>query len=68
MATKEWLLTSAIILSNELILILNGVKLGHDSNPTFLGIRFDPHLTLKHQIAYLKKTCIKRIKIKKKLY
>ncbi len=44
---------------------LNGVKLSHDSNPTFLGIRFDPHLTFKHQIAHLEKTCIQRLNIMK---
>jgi hypothetical protein len=31
--------------SSELNLILNGDKLTHDNSPTFLGIRFDPHLT-----------------------
>ena len=44
-------------------LILNGVRLAHDSSPTFLGIRFDPKLTFKHQIAHLKKTCIQRLNI-----
>jgi len=52
-------------ISNELNIWLNGIKLSHDSNPTFLGIRFDPHLTFKHQIAHLKKTCIQRLNIMK---
>ncbi len=42
---------------------LNCVKLTHDSSPAFLGIRFDPHLTFKNQIAHLKKTCIQRLNI-----
>ncbi len=50
-------------ISGELNLILNGIRLAHDSSPTFLGIRFDPQLTFKHQIAHLKKTCIQRLSI-----
>jgi hypothetical protein len=41
--------------SNELNLILNGTKLTTDNSPTFLGIRFDHHLTFNNQIEYLKK-------------
>jgi len=52
-------------ISNELNIWLNGIKLSHDSNPTFLGIRFDPHLTFKHQIAHLEKTCIQRLNVMK---
>lgn len=50
-------------LSNELNLKLNDIKLKYDNNPTFLGIRFDNHLTFKNQIEYLKKTCIQRLNI-----
>ena len=52
-------------LSSELNLKLNGIKLQHDNNPTFLGIRFDHHLTFKNQVEYLKKTCIQRLNILK---
>jgi hypothetical protein len=45
-------------LSDELNLNLNGSKLKYDNNPTFLGIRFDNHLTFKNQVEYLKETCI----------
>ena len=31
-------------ISGELNLILNGIRLAHDSSPTFLGIRFDPNI------------------------
>jgi hypothetical protein len=48
--------------SNELNLVLNGTKLIKDS-PTFLGIRFDHHLTFRNQIEYLKKTCMDRLNI-----
>jgi hypothetical protein len=50
-------------ISNELKLTLNKVKLTHDAKPTFLGIRFDPHLSFKNQIAHLKQTCIQRFNI-----
>jgi len=49
--------------SNELNLILNNTKLIKDNSPTFLGIRFDHHLTFKNQIEYLKKTCMDRLNI-----
>jgi hypothetical protein len=49
--------------SNELNLILNGTKLTTDNSPTFLGIRFDHHLTFNNQIEYLKKTCMDRLNI-----
>ena len=52
-------------ISGELELKLNGVKLNYDNNPTFLGIRFDIHLTFKNQVDYLKKTCIQRLNIMK---
>ena len=45
--------------SEKLELKLNGIKLKFENNPTFLGIRFDNHLTFKNQIDYLKKTCTK---------
>ena len=49
--------------SEKLNLKLNNIKLKYDNSPTFLGIRFDNHLTFKNQIDYLKKTCIQRLKI-----
>jgi len=49
--------------SNELNLVLNGTKLIKDNSPTFLGIRFDHHLTFRNQIEYLKKTCMDRLNI-----
>jgi hypothetical protein len=52
-------------LSDELNLNLNGSKLKYDNNPTFLGIRFDNHLTFKNQVEYLKETCIQRLSILK---
>ena len=52
-------------LSDELNLNLNGSKLKYDNNPTFLGIRFDNHLTFKNQVEYLKETCIQRLNILK---
>jgi hypothetical protein len=41
--------------SNELNLALNGTKLIKDNSATFLGIRFDNHLTFRNQMDYLKK-------------
>ena len=41
--------------SEKLNLKLNNIKLKYDNYPTFLGIRFDNHLTFKNQIDYLKK-------------
>ncbi len=52
-------------LSDELNLNLNGSKLKYVNNPTFLGIRFDNHLTFKNQVEYLKETCIQRLNILK---
>ena len=52
-------------LSDELNLNLNGTKLKYDNNPTFLGIRFENHLTFKNQVDYLKETCIQRLNILK---
>ena len=49
-------------LSSELSLKLNGTKLQHDNNPTFLGIRFYHHLTFKNQVEYLKKNMHSTIK------
>ena len=51
--------------SPNLDLKLNGTKLKYDNNPTFLGIRFDNHMTLKNQVSYLKETCIQRLNILK---
>ena len=51
--------------SEKLELKLNGIKLKFENNPTFLGIRFDNHLTFKNQIDYLKKTCVQRLNILK---
>jgi len=49
--------------SEKLNLKINNVKLRADNNPTFLGIRFDNHLTFKNQINYLKETCVQRLNI-----
>ena len=49
--------------SEKLNLRLNNTLLKHDNNPTFLGIRFDNHLTFNNQIKYLKQTCNKRLDI-----
>jgi hypothetical protein len=56
---------SNLNVSGELKLKLNGIGLKYDNNPTFLGIRFDNHLTFKNQIDYLKKTCLQRLNIMK---
>ena len=50
-------------LMTKLNLRLNNTLLKHDNNPTFLGIRFDNHLTFNNQIKYLKQTCNKRLDI-----
>jgi hypothetical protein len=49
--------------SDKLNIKINNEKLRSDNNPTFLGIRFDNHLSFKNQIAYLKETCIQRLNI-----
>ena len=49
--------------SEKLNLRINNTKLSYDNNPTFLGIRFDNHLTFKNQIQYLKQTCNKRLNV-----
>ena len=36
-------------------------------NPTFLGIRFDKHLSFKNQLSYLNQACLKRLTIIKVL-
>jgi hypothetical protein len=56
---------SNLNVSDELKIKLNGIELKYDNNPTFLGIRFDNHLTFKNQIDYLKKTCLQRLNIRK---
>ena len=74
--TKKWRLKLAtnkcsyLVFSNgnqneseKLNLKINNVKLRADNNPTFLGIRFDNHLTFKNQINYLKETCVQRLNI-----
>jgi hypothetical protein len=43
---------SNLNVSDELKIKLNGIELKYDNNPTFLGIRFDNHLTFKNQIDY----------------
>ena len=43
---------SNLNVSGELKIKLNGIELKYDNNPTFLGIRFDNHLTFKNQIDY----------------
>jgi len=72
--TKKWRLKLAthkcsyLVFSNgnqneseKLNLKINNVKLRADNNPTFLGIRFDNHLTFKNQVNYLKETCMQRL-------
>jgi hypothetical protein len=49
----------------ELELRLLDEKLSINNNPTFLGIRFDQHLSFKNQIEYLKNSCMQRINILK---
>jgi len=51
--------------SEKIDLKLNGIKLKYNNCPTFLGIRFDNHLTFKNQITYLKETSIQRLNILK---
>ncbi len=51
--------------SEKLKLRLNGVTLKYDNNPTFLGIRFDNHLTFSNQVKYLQQTCNKRLNLLK---
>jgi hypothetical protein len=36
-------------------------------DPTFLGIRFDKHLSFKNQLRYLKESCLKRMNVLKVL-
>ncbi len=36
-------------------------------NPTFLGIRFDKHLSFKNKLSYLSEACLKRLNITKVL-
>ncbi len=47
--------------SNKLDLRLFGEKLCVNESPTFLGIRFDRHLTFKNQISYLQDSCVNRL-------
>ena len=49
--------------SEKLKLRLNNTLLKYDNNPTFLGIRFDNHLTFINQIKYLQQTCNQRLNI-----
>jgi len=51
--------------SEKLKLRLNGIVLKYDNNPTFLGIRFDNHLTFDNQVKYLQQTCNRRLNIVK---
>ena len=50
---------------SKILLELFGEKIPVNESPTFLGIRFDPGLTFKNQIDYLKETCTKRMNILK---
>ncbi len=52
---------------DELNIKLLGVNITKSSNPTFLGIRFDKHLSLKNQLSYLKEACMKRVNVLKVL-
>ena len=49
--------------SSKLLLNFFGEILPINDNPTFLGIRFDNHLTFKNQLEYLQTTCIQRMRI-----
>ena len=49
--------------SKKLTLSINGITLNYDNNPTFLGIRFDNHLTFCNQVKYLQETCNKRLNV-----
>jgi hypothetical protein len=45
----------------ELGIKLLGINLNKNDSPTFLGIRFDKHLSFKNQLDYLKQVCMKRV-------
>jgi hypothetical protein len=49
---------------SKILLELFGEKIPVNESPTFLGIRFDPGLTFKNKIDYLKE-CVKRMNILK---
>ena len=51
--------------SNNLKLVLFGESIPVNDAPTFLGVRFDPCLTFKNQIAYLREMSVKRMSILK---
>ena len=51
--------------SDLMTLQLFNTKLAINDNPTFLGIRFDHHLTFRNQQDYLKDACIRRLNILK---
>ena len=42
-------------------------SLNKSDNPTFLGIRYDKHLSFKCQLEYLKESCLKRVNVLKVL-
>ena len=52
---------------NKLEIKLFGVNISESTNPTFLGIRFDKHLTFINQLNFLKDAVLKRINILKVL-
>ena len=52
---------------DELNLKLLDVNITKSINPTFLGIRFDKHLSFKNQLSYLKEACMKRVNVLKVL-
>ncbi len=52
---------------NTLEIKLLGINILACEDPTFLGIRFDKHLTFKNQLNYLKDSCLKRLNVLKVL-
>ena len=44
---------------------LAGCCINKSENPSFLGIRFDKHLSFKYQLEYLKNSCLKRVNVLK---
>jgi hypothetical protein len=78
---KTWRLMTAphkcnyIVFSNnksksdddDLEIKLLGIKINKNESPTFLGIRFDKHLSFKNQLDYLKQACMKRVNVLKVL-
>ena len=51
--------------ANNIDIKLFGAHINRSVNTTFLGIRFDKHLSFKIQISYLRDSCIKQMNILK---